>query len=482
MVAGLVITAFSALLGHVQNLERSHISNNSSIISNYTNKGEYFDYIKALADGVERNQEFYDIESKVVELLGSKAKALNGLTQKTDAYTEAVKKLTEEELNLALGAAAYNLKTIDFGYGWNMTYMNSKLWEYGALRDRFNTGNYKNEKEGQKLASQIMSNKSIVDDYLLLAAQKASLGYTGETDTESLRALATETAKGLKGLAPDGIGSEYFVEDLLYYFLDIFKVSKETEANVDKIITDLSDLSSSKMDKLVNKFKEIRDAAKETAKLEEKQLAVEEAREALANAKKDAVVYKLNVESGRFEMMTDQRQVASAEEKLADAIKALNDYVKEQAWDEVTGELETGNTTNEAILAILAKWAGVSIGDTSFVGEIKGVINDVTGISFDRGGVASGLGMLAKATPYNESVNDPALTAKILNPQSNANFDRYVRNISSLFQMANGIGLASPSNTYANTYDNRGQVYVGGINVGDRNMTLNELLGLFPLV
>ena len=80
-----------------------------------------------------------------------------------------------------------------------------------------------------------------------------------------------------------------------------------------------------------------------------------------------------------WEYQANEKSIQDAEEKLADAQKAVEDA----AWNEVIDSIDSGNATNEKILEIIAKWA-TAYGSGDFSGlrdEILGIIYDETGIS-----------------------------------------------------------------------------------------------------
>lgn len=109
--------------------------------------------------------------------------------------------------------------------------------------------------------------------------------------------------------------------------------------------------------------------------------------------------------------------------------------------------------------------------------------------TYDSGGIANGIGLLAKATAKPETVNNPDLTAKILSPTSNAQFDRFTRNMEILFDKAEVYSAAPPQmqriagNTVSTT--NNSNTYVNGVTIGADMMEkpfgkVLEMIGLVP--
>lgn len=109
--------------------------------------------------------------------------------------------------------------------------------------------------------------------------------------------------------------------------------------------------------------------------------------------------------------------------------------------------------------------------------------------SYDSGGIANGLGYMPKATAQPETVNDPELTAKILSPVSNAQFDKYVRDMGIMFETARQYSQAPVIERVGGSTDNRvdnsGQInFAGGLTVGAdrRGSSIDELLTLANII
>ena len=87
------------------------------------------------------------------------------------------------------------------------------------------------------------------------------------------------------------------------------------------------------LDEQIEKLKEAREISKEDEALEEKKLAVEEARANLLDVMHQRTVRYFNEESGQWEWMVDQKAVQQAQEQLD---KAEKDYEDAQADYEIT--------------------------------------------------------------------------------------------------------------------------------------------------
>lgn len=99
---GLAITAVSTIIGLVEQYnEEQHQANLAAIESYQSNKSNY-EQLKKLYDEYKelnpQTSKYRETEQQIVELLGSKASVLNGLTENTNEYRVAVEKLTEAEL------------------------------------------------------------------------------------------------------------------------------------------------------------------------------------------------------------------------------------------------------------------------------------------------------------------------------------------------------------------------------------------------
>ena len=109
-------------------------------------------------------------------------------------------------------------------------------------------------------------------------------------------------------------------------------------------------LYQTKWDELIKALQADTDAQEMANKLAEKQQAVEDAREALANAQKQRTIRMYNAATGQWEWVADEKQVSSAEEKLSKAEEAYADEVKSQAVKELQAMRDTVADLNNVIL------------------------------------------------------------------------------------------------------------------------------------
>lgn len=309
---------------------------------------------------------------------------------------------------------------------------------------------------------------------------------------------------------------------------DITNEAGEWHNNISKV--------TGKYDDLISKLEELRDLQKESTEWEEKKLAVMEAEQALENARNEATVRRFNQATGQWEWQTDEKKIAEAEKNLEQA--QLN--LQEAAYSNIIEQLENETATNESILAILKEVAPLLGADNDFVDAVINAFKDKTGVditkpaisnfdaaqnyinknglkesdrekwtedktfeklfnaltdeekkklkgTYDNGGVANGLGVMVKATDKPETVNDPELTRKILSPVSNAEFNRYVRDMGIMFERSHQYAQTPIIERVGGAVDNRvnnsGQVFIQDVNVGtEKRDGIMDALSLAPLM
>ncbi len=275
------------------------------------------------------------------------------------------------------------------------------------------------------------------------------------------------------------------IKEILGLEKEIDSTSKDWHNNISKV--------TGKYDDLISKLEELRDLQKESTEWEEKKLAVMEAEQALENARNEATVRRFNQATGQWEWQTDEKKIAEAEKNLEQA--QLN--LQEAAYSNIIEQLKEQTATNDSILAILKEVAPL-LGE-DFSNAVQNAIKDKTGVditqpiitpseSHDNGGLAIGKGFINKATNRPESVNNPELTKKILSPVSNAEFNRYVRDMGIMFERSHQYAQAPIIERVGGAVDNRvnnsGQVIMNGVAIGSdkRGNSLDEILSLANIV
>lgn len=348
-----------------------------------------------------------------------------------------------------------------------------------------------------------------VENRINTVAEAQSLLYLYQNGSPQTQADIDEIVNNIMEVSQVGENYRETIEGIVVAFTGYKKATDDATDSTEDLVKTISSLKEEELDKLIETLQAVRDLEKESLDLEEKKKSIIEAQndliqaqQELEDAKNARGVYRLNAATGQFEWVQDEKAIAdaeqevqSAEENLQEAIDSLNEYIEDQAWDSVVEELESGNATNESILAILTALAAESYGDETpaWFDTILNTIKDATGIdiasqsSYDNGGVARGIGYLPKATYRPESVNDPVLTAKILTPTSNAQFDRYVRDMGIMFEQARAYTQApvlqsAAGNNVVTTTNN--STYINGVKIGSDMMSkpFGEVLQMVSMV
>lgn len=275
------------------------------------------------------------------------------------------------------------------------------------------------------------------------------------------------------------------------YLKIVYGIEKDISKEIGDQTNDITKVKGA-YDDLISKLEELRDLQKESTEWEEKKLAVMEAEQALENARNEATVRRFNQATGQWEWQTDEKKIAEAEKNLEQA--QLN--LQEAAYSNIIDQLKEQTATNDSILAILKEVAPLLGQD--FADAVQNAIKDKTGVditqpiitpseSHDNGGLAIGKGFINKATTRPESVNNPELTRKILSPVSNAEFNRYVRDMGIMFERSHQYAQAPIIERVGGAVDNRvnnsGQVFVEKVNVGSEHRdTILSAFRLAPLM
>lgn len=373
-----------------------------------------------------------------------------------------------------------------------------------------------------QLRDYIATNK----DTLGLSAEEV-VAITSELDKQ-LELLNSEEYKQAQLLAERGKLADDYINGIITEeeFLEKFYgIQKDISKEIGDQTNDISKVTGA-YDDLISKLEELRDLQKESTEWEEKKLAVLEAEQALENAKNEATVRRFNQATGQWEWQTDEKKIAEAEKNLDSTKENLSDA----AYDEIIKMLENKTATNEGLNELL-NGLKAFLGD-KFIDDIKEVIKQVANVdldkpivnkdkiettpekettdnkndntvlgssggggggggsrsrSYDNGGVANGLGYMHKATVEPESVNNPELTKKILSPVSNAEFNRYVRDMGIMFERSHQYAQAPIIERVGGAVDNRvnnsGQVFIQGVNVGtEKRDGILDALSLAPLM
>lgn len=268
------------------------------------------------------------------------------------------------------------------------------------------------------------------------------------------------------------------------------------------------------LDAQLEALKKARDTEEDRLELEEKILAVTEAQAKLANAQAERNVRMYNAATGQWEWIADQKAVQSAKDQLKKAQDALDKFRKDQEYDAAVAAIKAQqDAVNARYDELENKWKEILESVEEPLREIADILADVARSGTDRqkgetanvkslaelianfiatnpsgwklpgydsGGVLRGMGGV-KATGEDEIVLGPALSAKILTPTPNAQFDAFARALGAVYGMPNAAGIpTTPTNSYGASADSHDTVYSfpGGINLTEQQAnttTLGEL-------
>ena len=344
-----------------------------------------------------------------------------------------------------------------------------------------------------------------------IAENRDELGLTAEEHThineeleKQLGILNSEDYQQAKLLEERAKATQDFLNGTITeaeYLEKVYGITKATADETEEWHNNIAKVTD-EYDNLINKLKELRDAEKENLNLEEKkkdyleaQNELIKAQQALENARNEATVRRFNEATGQWEWQVDEKKVAEAEEevkKQEENVENARKDLEDQAYDALIELLNKEDPPTNDELVDLLDGLEEFLG-SGFVEKIKsafiGVANvDLDQPAYDSGGIASGMGYMPKATNRPESVNDPELTAKILQPVSNEQFHRYVRDMALLFESARQYAHAPVvervgGNTN-NSVDNRGQIIMNGVTIGSdrRSSSIDENLAIAGIV
>ena len=112
---------------------------------------------------------------------------------------------------------------------------------------------------------------------------------------------------------------------------------------------------------------------------------ISEANTSLAQGVLDAIAAVQEAQQGIEDQKAENAEtIAAAQESVQEAIDSLNEYIEDQAWDEVISELESGKATNESIKGIIDEWKQIAeeqgATDTEWYKEIVEAIYDAVDI------------------------------------------------------------------------------------------------------
>lgn len=136
---------------------------------------------------------------------------------------------------------------------------------------------------------------------------------------------------------------------------------------------------------LIDAIEEMQDTQDDANELAEKQLAVDEAREALRNAQNQRTVRIFNPVTGQWEWVSDAKSVQQAEESLKKAEESLLKEQQSQELEAIKRAMENGGSLSDVSIGpgISALLSGASLEQTNAFASALGVLSGGLGLTAD---------------------------------------------------------------------------------------------------
>lgn len=182
----------------------------------------------------------------------------------------------------------------------------------------------------------------------ILKAQDASV----EDRAAKMREIAASIKKQidyLKSIGGDQTEINKLTADWLNMLNDatelLEKAAREKmQALIDaanEMLDALREAQTGALDEQLDRLQSARDTQKQILDIQEKQLAVEKAKIALENAKRERTVRYFNAETNQWEWMADAGKIKDAEESLQDAERNLAEAYADQAYNSAVKQIKT---------------------------------------------------------------------------------------------------------------------------------------------
>lgn len=139
-------------------------------------------------------------------------------------------------------------------------------------------------------------------------------------------------------------------------------------------------LYQSKWDELIKALEADTDAQEMANKLAEKQQAVDDAREALANAQRQRTVRIFNSATGQWEWVSDNKTVSKAQESLTKAEDAYAEELKSQAIKELENAKDAGLALEDIVLGPALSAVALMAEETDEFQNFARALNAVYGV------------------------------------------------------------------------------------------------------
>ena len=337
------------------------------------------------------------------------------------------------------------------------------MWEQGANQEDINDAVAEWKELKQDILDMELEEKENTTALLqsqleLLQAQDKSVKSQILKQREIYKALGEE----IKAMKAAGRSQEE-INKKKKEQLEVEKNIKEIEQGLyDRLTTAAQnkiDKINEKRDKELEKLKKAYDIQQKTNELEEKKLAVEEAREKLANARAERNVRVYNAAKGEWEWVANAKDVDSAKKELQDAKDALAEYKKQQKydaqvekinakydaqveqWQKIIDYLKEPAESLGKVLRDIAKNADKAMRTT--INGLNRILRPTgyhidTGGLYDSGGILQGIGGI-KGTNEDEMILPPDLTKAMLTPITSEMFNARLDELKYLYGATTGM-------------------------------------------
>lgn len=231
----------------------------------------------------------------------------------------------------------------------------------------------------------------------ILKAQDASV----EDRAAKMREIAASIKKQidyLKSIGGDQTEINKLTADWLNMLNDatelLEKAAREKmQALIDaanEMLDALREAQTGALDEQLDRLQSARDTQKQILDIQEKQLAVEKAKIALENAKRERTVRYFNAETNQWEWMADAGKVKDAEESLQDAERNLAEAYADQAYNSAVKQIKTQqNSVKKAYNSFEKSWGiatqSILDGSMSLEEAFAYMVSAVKQIALDTG-------------------------------------------------------------------------------------------------
>ena len=291
---------------------------------------------------IEQENNYKNIQESIVEILGYRAVALEKLDEETKEYTDTLNKLTQSERKRqaqTAQASANALKEEAFSEKWRYgqtvygNFIEGSLGTYSevqqALQGEIDRLYYNGQAGSSRYTNFVNALESLTkktEQYIETQATATTLQALMSGDVKNKETFDTLVKNILK---ETNAGEEYkeFIEGIVSS-VSGYKIEAENATQTISSKTNLSDV--------VNKLEEIRENTEKTKELEEKQLALQEARN-------QRTVRVFNAETGQWEMQANEKDISKAEKDLKDV--AMDNIIDYLSTNEAQQKLNAGEFT-----------------------------------------------------------------------------------------------------------------------------------------